>query len=380
MAKETISTGKTVEAALEAALAELNVTRDEVEYEVLEMPKEKFLGIIGGSDAKVKVTVIEKAPEEEAVTGYSRNGGRNRNRNRNRRRGDRREDRATSGTTETYEVVEVDDTPLDKGEPLGTMAEDYLSKILTLMGIEGFTITARKDSTTRNENTLFIYIEGPTLGPVIGKKGETLDALQHLVNLVNRKDDTTPSRVVVDAGDYRRKREGYLTKTARSAISRAKRYSRNVSLEPMNAYERRFIHTIVQEAEGVSSKSVGEDPYRKVIISADDAPEYVEKEDRRERGRRDDRRRGGSRNGGRRGGRNDRPVYEREAGQPIGRRDDHVPHAKRDVSIRKTYSDAVFESKANDGELFSLYEKIEPKFPSMEEVGFVAPVEKKDEE
>ncbi len=354
MARETVATGKTVEEALNAALLELDVTRDQVEYEVLEMPKEKFLGLLGGSDAKVKVTVTEEPAFE------SRN----------------------SRPRREPEKTEEDPVCVDKGQPLGTMAEEYLTKILTLMGIENFTVTARKDSETRNENTLFIYVEGPALGPVIGKKGETLDALQHLCNLVNRKDDSTPSRVVVDAGDYRLKREAYLTRTAKSAISRALRYSRHVTLEPMNAYERRFIHTIVQEAEGVSSRSVGEDPYRKVVVSADDAPEYVEKEDRRG-GRRDDRRRGNRRDDrrrGNRGDRKDRPVYEREAGQPIGRRDDHVPHAKRDVSIRKTYSDAVFESKANDGEIFSLYEKIEPKFPSMEEVGFVAPVEKKDEE
>lgn len=378
MARETVCSGKTVEAALEAALTELNVSRDEVEYEVLEMPKEKFLGILGGSDAKIKVTVVEKEPEVEE----NKEGGRSRNRNRrrNNKKNDRQNDRPAVDGEESEDLQPL---CVDKGEPLGTLAEDYLTKILTLMGIEGFTVTARKDSVTRNENTLFIYIEGPALGPVIGKKGETLDALQHLANLVNRKDDSTPSRVVVDAGDYRLKREAYLTKTAKSAISRAVRYSRNVSLEPMNAYERRFIHTIVQEAEGVSSKSVGEDPYRKVIISADDAPEYEEREDRRRRDGRDGRGGRGGRGGrsGRSGrSRNDRPVYEREAGQPIGRREDHVPHAKRDVSIRKTYSDAVFESKANDGEIFSLYEKIEPKFPSMEEVGFVAPVEKKDEE
>ena len=119
---------------------------------------------------------------------------------------------------------------------------------------------------------------------------------------------------------------------------------------------------------------MGEDPYRKVIISADGAPEYEERKN--DRGPRNDRRRNG-RNDRRK---NDRPVYEHEKGQPIGRRDDYVPHAKRDVSMRKEYSDSTFGSKANDGELFSLYEKIEPRFPAREKVDFVAPVEKKDEE
>lgn len=317
MLKEAICTGKTVEEAVEAALAELNVTRDEASVEVLEMPSKKVLGFLGGSDAKVKVTAeVNEEKTEKAEEAF-----------------------------------------VDKGEFHGTVSEEYLKKIITLMGIENFTVTSRFE-----ENALYIYIEGENLGPVIGKKGETLDALQHLASLVNRKDDKTPSRVVLDCGDYRAKREAYLTRTAKSAINRAVKYCRCIALEPMNAYERRFIHTIVQDAEGVSSRSVGEDPYRKVIIEADGAPAYEERE---RRGRRNDRR-GNDRRRDRRSDRNERPVYEREKGQPIGRREDHVPHAKRDVSL-KAPSESSFIGKANDGELFSLYEKIEPKFPPREE-------------
>lgn len=315
MLKEAICTGKTVEEAIEAALAELNVTRDEASVEVLEMPSKKVLGFLGGSDAKVKVTADVK---EEAKT----------------------------------EEVNV-----DKGEFHGTVSEEYLKKIITLMGIENFTVTSRLE-----ENALYIYIEGENLGPVIGKKGETLDALQHLASLVNRKDDKTPSRVVLDCGDYRAKREAYLTRTAKSAINRAVKYCRCIALEPMNAYERRFVHTIVQDAEGVSSRSVGEDPYRKVIIEAEGAPAYEERE---RRPRRNDRR-SSNRRSDRRNDKNERPVYEREKGQPIGRREDYVPHAKRDVSLRAP-SESSFIGKANDGEFFSLYEKIEPKFPPREE-------------
>lgn len=315
MLKEAICTGKTVEEAIEAALAELNVTRDEASVEVLEMPSKKVLGFLGGSDAKVKVTADVK---EEAKT----------------------------------EEVNV-----DKGEFHGTVSEEYLKKIITLMGIENFTVTSRLE-----ENALYIYIEGENLGPVIGKKGETLDALQHLASLVNRKDDKTPSRVVLDCGDYRAKREAYLTRTAKSAINRAVKYCRCIALEPMNAYERRFVHTIVQDAEGVSSRSVGEDPYRKVIIEAEGAPAYEERE---RRPRRNDRR-SSNRRSDRRNDKNERPVYEHEKGQPIGRREDYVPHAKRDVSLRAP-SESSFIGKANDGELFSLYEKIEPKFPPREE-------------
>ena len=332
MIKEAICTGKTVEEAIEAALLELNASRDDVSVEVLEMPAKKLLGFIGGNDAKVKVSFEVK---EEKKSSFKK---------------ERRQPRDTH--KEQEEKVSV-----DKGIFHGTMCEEYLKKIITLMGIKEFTVTSRIE-----ESTIFVYIEGEGLGSVIGRRGDTLDALQHLANLVNRKDDNTPSRVILDCGDYRAKREAYLTRITRSAVSRAVRNNRCIALEPMNAYERRFVHTIVQESEGVSSRSVGEDPYRKVIIEAEGAPAYVERSSRRrnDRGnnrRRDDRKENSS---------SERPVYEREKGQPIGRRDGYVPHTKRDVSL-KAPSDSSLGGHASDGELFSLYEKIEPKFTPREE-------------
>lgn len=297
MKKEFIATGKTIEEAVASACTALGCLEAEAVVEVLEAPSKKLLGIIGGNDAKVKVTY--EADEAE------------------------------------NEIHENE----NKGEALGTAPEKYLTEVIGLMGVGKFTVTAKED-----EESLFIFVEGEDLGAVIGRRGETLDALQHLANLVNRRDGNG-KRVVLDCGEYRKKREAFLQRTAKSAISRAIRNNRSIALEPMNAYERRYIHTIVQEAEGAKSWSVGEEPYRKVIIASETAPAYNENKSRR------DRRSGGNHN--------DRLVYEHEKGAPIGTRSARVPHPKRDISSGIPANDEL-GSRANDGEFFSLYEKIEP--------------------
>ena len=382
MDREVICTGKTVEEAVEAALVSLGVSRDEVSVEVLAMPSKKVLGIFGGSDAQVKVTC--QAPSARAEKGEKprrRDGGKERRpetgKDQRPAGGNRIGARRDAAPSEPS-AAPVEKPAEDKGAPMGTLCEKYLTEIIALMGVEKFSVTAKKE-----EGTLRVYVEGEKLGPVIGKHGETLDALQHLANLVNRKDEGTPSRVILDCGDYRSKREAYLTKAARSAAARAKKNTCAVPLEPMNAYERRFVHTIIQAEEGVSSRSVGEEPRRRVIIEAEGAPSYEERPGRRD-GRRDggrDGRRDGRRDSRRDGrGRSEHAVYEHEKGQPIGRREDYVPHAKRDVSLR-TPSDSSFGgSKANDGELFALYEKIEPKFPPREGEDLLSGGEEKTED
>ncbi len=300
MKKEFIATGKTIEEAVAAACKELGCSEADAQVEVLEAPSKKLLGLIGGNDAKVKV-VCE----------------------------------VTENVTDKEPEIETE----DKGAPLGTAAEKYLTEVIGLMDVGTFTVTAKED-----DESLYIFVEGEDLGAVIGRRGETLDALQHLANLVNRRDGNN-KRIVLDCGSYRQKREAFLQRTAKSAISRAVRNNRSIALEPMNAYERRYIHTIVQQAEGVKSWSVGEEPYRKVIIASETAPAYNENRGRKER-----------RNNGRR---DERLVYEHEKGAPIGTRSARVPHPKRDISSGTPANDE-FGSRANDGEFFSLYEKIEP--------------------
>ena len=146
---------------------------------------------------------------------------------------------------------------------------DYLKKVLTLMGVEDFTAEPQEI-----EDGITININGAKLGVVIGRKGETIDALQHLVSLTANKGKDDYCRVTLNPGEYREKRETVLVNIAKKSAEKAIKFRRNVALEPMNSYERRIIHNVVQEIDGVMSWSIGENEHRRVCIgtSKDNKP------------------------------------------------------------------------------------------------------------
>lgn len=207
MKHEAIATGKTVEDAIAAGCRILGVDRARIETEVLELPSKRLLGLLGASDAKVKVIY------EETV-----------------------EDRA-------------------KG---------YLSEILMKMGFDS-AVASIEDT----EGGLQIQISGEGLGVIIGHRGETLDALQYLITLAANRGSEEYKRITLDIGGYREKREKTLVALAKRIAQSTIKTRRSTTLEPMSAYERRIIHTAVQEIRGVSSWSVGEEPNRKVVIGAE---------------------------------------------------------------------------------------------------------------
>ncbi len=212
MIKEAIGTGATLEEAKEAALRELNAPEEaDVKYEVLERPKSKVLGIFGGSPAKVKA------------------------------------------------FYEYEDDPFAK-------AKDYILNILKNLGIEEAEISVEADE----EDVRFSIECGDDYGSVIGRRGETLDAIQYLTRLVINRGSEDYKRVSINVGNYREKRENTLRSLARKNAAKVRKYGRNVVLEPMNPYERRIIHTTVQEIEGVTSHSVGSDGDRKVVITLEE--------------------------------------------------------------------------------------------------------------
>ncbi len=199
-------TGKTEEEAIASALAQLDMSRDDVSVEILERAKSGFLGI-GASPALVRVS---------------------------------------------YEVV---DTQRDK-------VERYLRGLLDYMGVE-----AQIDITERENGGLTANLSGNGMGAVIGRRGETLDAIQHLVNYsVNRGNDKR-MHISVDAENYRSKREESLVHLAEKMAAKAVKYKRSMALEPMNSYERHVIHTALQNYEGVSTSSTGTEPNRRVVVS-----------------------------------------------------------------------------------------------------------------
>lgn len=245
MSKEIIKEAPSIEEAKALIVAELGVSADAIAFEIVQEPEKKVLGIFGGTPAIVKGTLL--------------------------------------------------------GGTAAAAAEEYLRKVLAGLGVEDFTI-----SVTEQDNGCVISLDGENLGFIIGRRGETLDALQYLTGLVANRADNAYYRVTLDIGNYRDKREQALVALARRLGGQTARTGRRNSLEPMNPYERRIIHTTVQGMEGVISWSVGSEPNRHVIIGpSDDNPNKDKGGDRGERrGRGRGRNRGG--NGSSRGERRER--------------------------------------------------------------------------
>lgn len=212
MIKEAFGTGSTIEEAKDAALKALAAPEDaDIKYDVIEMPKAKLLGLFGGTPAKMRA------------------------------------------------YYEVEDDPFAK-------AKDYILTILKSLGIEEAEIEVEAD----DEDVRISINCGDDYGSVIGRRGETLDAIQYLTRLVINRGSEEYRRVSINVGNYREKRENTLRSLARKNAAKVRKYGRNVVLEPMNPYERRIIHTTVQEIEGVTSHSVGSDSDRKVVITLEE--------------------------------------------------------------------------------------------------------------
>ena len=200
--------GKTEEEAIAAGLEQLGKTREEVSVEIVERSKKGVLGI-GRTDAVVRLSYEEEAPA---------------------------------------------DTQRDR-------VERYLKGLLDAMGVE-----ADIEITERENGGLVATLSGPAMGAVIGRRGETLDAIQHLVNYsVNRGSEKM--HISVDAEGYRSKREESLVRLAEKMAAKAVKYKRSMALEPMNSYERHVIHTALQNYEGVSTASTGVEPNRRVVVT-----------------------------------------------------------------------------------------------------------------
>jgi spoIIIJ-associated protein len=160
----------------------------------------------------------------------------------------------------------------------GAIAHIYVKEILRGMGIENEVVLREE-----GENA-FIDIVGDAGGVIIGRRGETLDAVQYLASMCANKGTKDYFRVTLDCNGYREKREDILRDLAKKLSSGVLRSGKSASLEPMNPYERRIIHSAVSEIEGVSSKSIGEEPYRRVVISSLNPPKFTKPYDRSKRG------------------------------------------------------------------------------------------------
>ncbi len=208
--RSVVKVSKTIDDAVEEALIELGVERDDVELEILEEPSRGIFGLIGVRDAVVRATV----------------------------------------TFNPAEIIDI-----------------FLTKTLSSMGVSGMNIIdIRKDVISVDIKD----VNPKDMGIIIGRRGATLDAIQYLLSLVVNKGRDNYTRIVIDINDYRKKREMTLEKLAGRMAHRAKKSKRVVKLEPMNPYERRIIHSSLQNDREIVTYSEGKDPYRRVVIKLKD--------------------------------------------------------------------------------------------------------------
>lgn len=274
MIKEAIGVATTVDDARKMAVENLHAPIDaDVKVEILTFPKKKVLGLFGGADAKVRayyddgVEEKKEAPKAEKKPAPQKKEAPKKN-NVEKKAHPKKETKKEAPKKEIVkkETVKKETVPavdLSAIEPVENAATEYLKSILVGMGFTEVTVTARETG----EDVYFEINCSEDYGNIIGRRGETLDALQYLTRLfVNRANDNN-KRVALNVGDYRARREETLRALAKRQAQRVLKYGRSSSLEPMNPYERRIIHTAIQEIEGVTSHSVGEGDRRRVVVT-----------------------------------------------------------------------------------------------------------------
>ena len=241
MLKTLEKSGKTEEAAIAAALEELGLDRDDVSVEIVERAKSGFLGI-GASPAVVRVQY--EAPDEELET-------------------------VAEAAAESPATAPAEAQPAAApAAPAADEPESYarirafVSGLLEHMGIQ-----AEIEITARDNGGVNVNLSGSNMGAVIGRRGETLDAIQHLTNYAVNRGSDKHMHISVDAESYRAKREESLVRLAEKMAAKAIKYKRSMALEPMNSYERHVIHTALQDYEGVTTSSTGTEPNRRVVVS-----------------------------------------------------------------------------------------------------------------
>ena len=283
-------TGKTEDEAIQSALAQLKMDRDDVSVEILERAKAGFLGI-GSAPARVRVSYddgkaeevkpvekpaapkpekkVEPASAPKAVPMYApevlqKKEPRAAKEERSGRpaREDRRENRAPR--------AERAERPAPQPKPIVDLGEECHDEKSEQILLEHMDSAAEVKVYESEKGRYKVFLEGEKLGALIGRRGETLDAIQQLTNYsINRGSEKNRARVQVDAENYREKREQSLERLAEKVAGKVTKYRRNVTLEPMNAYERHVIHTALQDTPSVTTFSIGTEPNRRVVVSYD---------------------------------------------------------------------------------------------------------------
>lgn len=288
-------TGKTEDEAIQSALAQLKMDRDDVSVEILERAKAGFLGI-GSAPARVRVSYddgkaeevkpaekpaapkpekkVEPASAPKAVPMYApevlqKKEPRAAKEERSGRPA-REERRERAPRAERAERPAPQPKPIvDLGEECHDEKSEQIRAFLKGL-LEHMDSAAELKVYESEKGRYKVFLEGEKLGALIGRRGETLDAIQQLTNYsINRGSEKNRARVQVDAENYREKREQSLERLAEKVAGKVTKYRRNVTLEPMNAYERHVIHTALQDTPSVTTFSIGTEPNRRVVVSYD---------------------------------------------------------------------------------------------------------------
>ena len=262
MLREAIGKGATVDEAAKKAKAQLAAPEEaDIKIEILKQPQKKTFGIFGGSDAEVKVSYDDGKAEPKPVVTEKKAEEPKKEAPAVKKEEKKPEPKKEVVVEITKPFVRTDLEPTDEYKA----AEEYLKAMILGIGMESCEV-----KTSANDEEIVFELDcGDDYGLVIGRRGETLDAVQYLTRMVANHGKGTYKRVSVNVGNYREKREAALRSLARRDAIRAVKTGRNVTLEPMNPYERRIIHTAVQEINGATSYSTGADLDRRVTIAPD---------------------------------------------------------------------------------------------------------------
>lgn len=224
--------GKSVEEAVEAACSQLNVPRERLEIEVLTTGSTGIFGIVGSKKARIRATVKEE-PVDELIP-----------------------------EVETRGSLEPEAMPVSPSEEeLISEAKTLTQDILSLMGLEA-TVSVQKE-----KETLHIKIEGEKSGLLIGRRGQTLDALQYMVTRILNRKGLDKTKLVMDSGDYRIRRKEYLEDLALKMAEKSKQTGKPVVISPLNAHDRRIIHLTLEKDKSLKTVSRGEGQLKKMVIS-----------------------------------------------------------------------------------------------------------------
>ena len=247
-------TGKNEEEAISKALEQLGMDRDDVSVEILERAKSGFLGI-GSIPARVKVSY--EGPEDEIVEEV---------------KPEPVEEKKPAKTEKPVEAPKAEEPCACCGKaPAAESCDDEVAgKISTfLTGLFAHMDVEATPVITREGDTYSVVLQGEDMGSLIGRRGETLDAIQQLTGYAINHGRSRRFRIHVDAENYRARREESLERLAHKVAGKVVKYRRNVTLEPMNAYERHVIHTALQEYPGVTTYATGTEPNRRTVVAYD---------------------------------------------------------------------------------------------------------------